>query len=56
MATWIEEAYELGQKGWPASFSQETRRRILSDPAPSNWVKWWRRGLLDAEKVARCQL
>jgi hypothetical protein len=44
--TWIEEAFECGRKcrreGWAGS--KNTLRRILSDPAPSGWVKWWRCG------------
>lgn len=57
MSTWMEEAYELGQKvsqkDRPTGYSRRVLRLILDDPTPNNWVKWWRRGFLDAEKVRR---
>jgi len=46
MSTWAKEAYVLGRQG-PGTLSRKTLRRILMDPAPTNWVKWWRRGFAD---------
>ncbi len=49
---WAREAYELGLGGPPPSMSHETFRRIMSDQNPTNWVKWWRRGVEDGRRLA----
>lgn len=49
---WVEEAYKLGLEG-PGMLSPNTLHRILLDPSPTNWVKWWRRGLIDGLEQRR---
>ncbi len=48
---WMVRAYELGKQGCPIGMTPATLRRILQDPKPSNWVKWWRRGFHDGERT-----
>ncbi len=51
---WMIKAYELGKKG-PGTLGSKTLDRILADPKPTNWIKWWRRGYKDGVKERALQ-
>ena len=45
--------YMLGRQRPPLNMSRATVRRILLDPTPSYFIKWWRRGFKAADEEKR---